>query len=75
MKRISILVWILCACFVSVAWGQKHGWGEFHRPDVMRFNPYETVLNVNNVGSLQLKWSYTTGDNINSSPAVAHGVV
>src|ERR1039458_2671457 len=58
MKRISILVWILCACFVSVAWGQKNGWSEFHRPDMTRFNPSEKVLNVNNVADLQLKWRY-----------------
>ena len=66
MKRISILVLILCACFVSVAWGQQpaarlNNWSEFHRTNMQRWNPYEKVLNVNNVGSLGLKWSYTTG--------------
>jgi eukaryotic-like serine/threonine-protein kinase len=40
-----------------------------------RYNPYETVLGVNNVGSLQLKWSYDTGSSMASSPAVANGVV
>ena len=52
---------------------------------MQRWNPYETVLNVNNVGSLQLKWKKPTGGNYNyadptsggpnSSPAVANGVV
>ena len=61
MKRIRILAFILCACFVSVAWGQRNGWSEFHRPNMHRYNPYEKVLNVHNVGNLGLKWSYTTG--------------
>jgi hypothetical protein len=52
MKRISVVVLILCACFVSVAWGQQpaakgnKGWGEFHRRNMQRRNPYEKVLNV-----------------------------
>ena len=81
MKRISILVLILCACFVSVAWGQQpagkcyNSWAEFHRYNMQRWNPCEKVLNVNNVGNLGLKWSYTTGGDVASSPAVANGVV
>ena len=75
MKRIGISVLVLSACFVSAAWGQRNGWSEFHRPDMQRFNPYEKVLNVDNVGSLSLKWSYTTHRNVTSSPAVANGVV
>jgi len=81
MKRISILVLILCACFASVAWGQQpaskvcNDWREFHRPDMTRFNPCEKTLNVHNVGNLSLLWSYTTGLWVYSSPAVANGVV
>ena len=81
MKHIRILVLILCACFVSVAWGQQPAgkgradWTEFHRTNMMRWNPYENVLNVNNVGNLRLKWSYSIGDGLMSSPAVANGVV
>ncbi len=76
MKPIRILALILCACLVSVAWGQKNGWREFHRPDMQRFNPYENTLTVTNVGNLVLKWSYQTGDQISySCPAVANGVV
>ena len=58
MKRISILVLILCACFVSVAWGQQpagkciNNWSEFHRTNMKRWNPCEKVLNVHNVGNL-----------------------
>lgn len=80
MKRISILVLILCACLVSMAWGQQPAvstnWSEFHSPNMQRFNPYESVLNVNNVGNLHRKWSYRTGSEaVRSSPAVANGVV
>jgi outer membrane protein assembly factor BamB len=55
-------------------------WTEFHRDNMQRWNPYETVLNVNNVGSLQLKWEKPTGGKynyfgLNSAPAVVNGVV
>jgi hypothetical protein len=50
MKRSSILVLILSVCFVSAAWGQQARWSEFHRHNMQRLNPYENVLNVNNVG-------------------------
>jgi hypothetical protein len=81
MKRIRVLVFILCACFVPAAWGQKVtcpasvNWTEFHTIDMMRWNPCEKVLNVNNVGSLQELWSYATAGPVDSSPAVANGVV
>src|SRR5690349_12913576 len=80
MKRIAIL--ILCVCFVQVAWGQQptgckvySQWAQFHRSNMRRFNPCETVLSVNNVGSLGLKWGYATGSRVQSSPAVVNGVV
>src|SRR5205085_5944611 len=38
-------------------------------------NPYENVLTPSNVSGLALDWSYTTGGGIQSSPAVANGVV
>jgi len=81
MKRIRILVFILCACSVSSAWGQQAAfckgcnWRQFHRLDMSRWNRYEKVLNVHNVGTLGLKWSFKTGGVVYSSPAVAHGVV
>jgi hypothetical protein len=31
-------------------------WTQFLRDNMQRWNPYETVLGVGNVGSLQLKW-------------------
>ena len=47
---------------------------------MQRYNPYETVLGVNNVSGLQLKWKSILGNvlyesNIQSSPAVVNGVV
>jgi outer membrane protein assembly factor BamB len=51
-------------------------WSQFHfEADGTRLNPYENVLNPENVGSLGLKWSYRTGGSVWSSPAVVDGVV
>ncbi len=47
-------------------------WTEFHRDNMQRWNPYETVLGVGNFGSLGVKWIGFHVDN--SSPAVANGV-
>jgi glucose dehydrogenase len=80
MKHSRILVWVLCVCFVSAAWvqqpaGKASDWTEFLRTNMERWNPYEKVLNVHNVGGIGLKWSYTTSRQVQSSPAVANGVV
>ncbi len=55
-------------------------WTEFHRDNMQRWNPYETTLGVNNVGTLGVKWQnlLTTPSFdrfIESSPAVVNGVV
>jgi len=34
-------------------------WTEFHRDNMKRWNPYETVLGINNVGGLQVKWKHS----------------
>ena len=77
MKPVRISVLILFACFVSLAWGQQPGkrWSQFHRHNMERWNPYDKVLSVQNVGGLGLKWSYATGSDVDSSPAIANGVV
>lgn len=50
-------------------------WTEFHTKDMRRENPYENVLNVDNVGSLRLKGSYNAMNSpLYSSPAVVNGV-
>jgi outer membrane protein assembly factor BamB len=51
-------------------------WPQFHfEADGTRLNPYENVLTPKTVRGLGLKWSYTTGNEVWSSPAVANGVV
>ena len=82
MKHIRIAVLIACACFVSEAWcqqpaaGSLNNWSEFHRSDMTRYNPYEDVLNIHNVGELQLKWSYSNSSDYGcSGAAIANGVV
>jgi outer membrane protein assembly factor BamB len=54
-------------------------WTEFHGDNMQRWNPYETVLNVNNVGSLQVMSKNPIGNYtyflLESSPAVVNGVV
>src|ERR1700722_17900147 len=52
-------------------------WTQFHRDNMQRWNPYETALGVNNVGSLALTWAYQPegGEDYSSPPTVANGVV
>ncbi len=40
-----------------------------------RNNPYEHTLSSSNVSRLMLLWSFPTGNNVSSSPAVAGGMV
>src|SRR5215469_5758491 len=50
-------------------------WTQFHRDNMQRWNPYETVLGVGNVGGLHVKWKDIMGSSVSSSPAVVNGVV
>ncbi|HYK37120.1 PQQ-binding-like beta-propeller repeat protein [Alloacidobacterium sp.] len=50
-------------------------WTEFPRDNMQRWNPYETVLGVGNVGNLNLKWKAPNGLLSSSSPVVVNGVV
>jgi len=49
-------------------------WTQYLRDNMQRWNPYETVLGVNNVSGLKLKWQNSLGGN-SSEPVVANGVV
>ncbi len=54
---------------------QTH-WSNFgFDPQRSHYNPYENILNTSNVNSLslKLKWSYSTLNNVATSPAVADG--
>lgn len=50
-------------------------WAQFHRSNMQRWNQYENTLTVNNVGRMQLKWSFSSGAFLVSSPAVSNGIV
>jgi outer membrane protein assembly factor BamB len=55
---------------VRTNWSEE-GFG----PSGRRVNPYENTLGVSNVGSIGEQWSFTTGNSVLSSPAVANGIV
>ena len=51
-------------------------WTQFHNgPTHSGYNATETTLSASNVAALGVAWTGTTGSEINSSPAVADGVV
>jgi hypothetical protein len=51
-------------------------WAQFRfGPDHKGLNPYENVLSPATVGSLNLLWSYQTGNYVGSSPAVVNGTL
>src|SRR5208283_2203454 len=73
-KQVCLLA-IAILAFAGICFSQSTSdWPQFHNTDMQRSNPYETVLGVNDVGSLQVKWSYPVGTT-NSSPIEANGVV
>jgi glucose dehydrogenase len=56
----------------------RSDWSQFHRDNMQRWNPYEAVLGVGNVGNLQLKWRKSIGiyiGGLQSLPTVANGAV
>jgi glucose dehydrogenase len=75
-------LWLMLATATTPAHAQAStpspaDWTQFHRDNMQRWNPHETVLGVSNVGALGLKWKTSTGAffGFTSSPAVANGVV
>src|ERR1700751_4249285 len=87
MKTKSICFLSLMMIITSVAMAQQVGpcarptgtlvvnWPKFHS-DVCNtgYNPNEFIPSPTNVANLALKWKYTTGGSIVSSPAIANGV-
>jgi outer membrane protein assembly factor BamB len=55
---------------VQAAWLQ-HGF----TAEVTRYNPYENTINTGNVSTLRPLWTAQTAASIDSSPAVAYGMV
>ena len=72
-------LWMMLAAANTSAHAQTTSspadWTQFLRDNMQRWNPYETVLGVNNVGTLGLKWANNALSNSPSSPAVVNGVV
>jgi len=76
-------LWLMLVAASTSANGQTTSspadWTQFHRDNMQRWNPYETVLGVNNAGSRRLKWKNPIGEYIfgtyQSSPAVVNGVI
>src|SRR5580704_17635676 len=75
-------LWLMLATANTSAYAQTTSspadWTQFHRDNMQRWNPYETVLGVGNVGGLQVKWKNPIGlyksGNMSSSAGV-NGVV
>ncbi|MGA8430376.1 MAG: PQQ-binding-like beta-propeller repeat protein [Candidatus Sulfotelmatobacter sp.] len=72
--RLCLLAIIFASSSVPLMGQTTYDWAEFHTTNMQRRNPSETVLNVNNVGGLELAWSFKTGSFVFSSPAVFDGV-
>jgi outer membrane protein assembly factor BamB len=75
-------LWLMLATANTSAHAQTTSspadWTQFMRDNMQRWNPYETVLGVGNVGNLGLKWWYhlqTLAFVQISPPAVVNGVV
>jgi len=71
-------LWLMLAAAGTSAQAQTTespaDWTQFLRDNMQRWNPYETVLGVNNVGDLKLKWQNPLGGN-GPDPVLANGVV
>jgi uncharacterized repeat protein (TIGR01451 family) len=76
-------LWLMLATANTSVYGQTSDntpspgdWTQFLRDNMQRWNPYETVVGVNNAGDLQLIWKDDViNSSIVSSPAVVNGVV
>jgi outer membrane protein assembly factor BamB len=75
-KRLALVCVILAGVCCGQDTGSPGDCTQFLRNNMHRFNPYETVLGVNNVGNLKVKWTYATRSPIEYvSPTVANGAL
>jgi len=69
-------LWLMLAAANTSVYAQttsSHAdWTQYLRDNMQRWNPYETVIGVNNVSGLKLKWQNPLGG---SEPVVANGTV
>lgn len=86
MKTTAACFFVLLLAIASTATAQQPcsgpphtsfaNWAQFHFDECLTgFNPYEVILSPATVGNLTVKWSYTTGGRVYSSPTVVNGVV
>ena len=82
MKHMRMLVGIFCVCLVYLTVSQQAAaatcngdWPEFLNTNMKRWNSCEKVLSAASVKHLGKVWSYATGSQLYSSPAVANGVM
>ena len=61
------------AAGVSTRANTGTNWSQFHRHNMVRWNPGERILNVKTVRKLTLRWRFSLGP-VATSPVVANGV-
>jgi outer membrane protein assembly factor BamB len=60
----------------TVGFTVRSDWPQFHYgPTLTGLNPYENTLTPSNVYGLDEAWSFSTGGDVESSPAVVNGVL
>jgi uncharacterized repeat protein (TIGR01451 family) len=80
LRIVSLLLaiaplWLMLVAHAQTSNPSSADWTQFHRDNMQRWNPYETILGVSNVGSLNLKWKNAIGASEFSSTAIVNGVV
>ncbi len=71
----ALLAWVSLAPALSHA-STPSSWSQYlGGPGRSGFNPNETVLSPTNAGSIAESWSYSTNDEVQSSPAVFNGIL
>jgi outer membrane protein assembly factor BamB len=77
-------LWLMLAAASTSADAQAASspadWTQFHRDNMQRWNPYETMLSPSNVSGLPVMWTIPIGGNFTnqaplSAPAIVNGVV
>jgi outer membrane protein assembly factor BamB len=60
----------------QTAFTVRTNWAEFHfGPGLTGLNPYENTLTTSNVSGMVESWAFATGGSVESSPAVAGGML
>ncbi|MFM0632265.1 outer membrane protein assembly factor BamB family protein [Paraburkholderia xenovorans] len=76
--RVWIVIFLLSLMPHVAAYGERHGdddWPMYGRNLEHTFSNPASRINPGNVASLQLTWTFVTGDAVSASPTVTDGVV